>query len=68
MTYAAEGVGFLNLSMAFSRYQDPPLVGQSGAGVERFVDLRLLVENLILYQVPSHHTLIHECGSNKAER
>jgi len=58
VTHAAEGVGYLNLSMGFSPSQDPLLVGKSGVGVERFVDFHLQVENLIRYPVPSHHTPI----------
>jgi len=38
--------------------QDPPLVGKSGVGVERFVDFHLQGENLIRCHVPSHHSAI----------
>ena len=58
VTHAAEGVGYLNLSMGFSPYQDLPLVGKSGVGVERLVYFHLHVENLIMYHVPSHDTPI----------
>jgi hypothetical protein len=42
--------------MGFSPLQDPPLVGKSGVGVEKFVDFSLHVENLTRYHVPSHPT------------
>jgi len=58
VTHAAKGVGYLNLSMGFSLEQDPPLVGESGVGVERFVDFHLHVENFIRYRVPSRHSPI----------
>jgi hypothetical protein len=44
--------------MGYSPKQDPPLVGKSGVGVERFIDFHLCVENLLRYHVPLHHTPI----------
>jgi hypothetical protein len=59
VTHAAEGVGYLNLSMGFLPYQDPQLVDKSGVGVKMFVDFNLHVFLITLLEIRKYLHMLY---------